>query len=102
MNEIILALIILALLVYIVYLNHQNQQQLQQLLDRIMAKNLQELKEDTRPLPKPEKTELVPPEYADINSLSDDEWDKVIERQAGRESTTNKAIRSLKKKIARK
>lgn len=101
MPEIILALIIFALLGYIVYLNEKHRDETQLLLNRLMAKDLNEFREYTVPL-KPEKAAKVPSQYADMNAIPDEEWDTIIKQQAGTESTTAKAVRTLKSKVLRK
>jgi hypothetical protein len=98
MNEIIYALVIFSLLGYVIYLNRQHQKETQLLLNRIMAKDLNEFKQTTVPV-KTDKTEKLPPQYADMQAMPDEEWDKIIKQQAGTESPTSKAIKSLKSKI---
>ncbi len=95
MVEYILALIIFSLLGYIVWKDKQHQREVSQLLDRIMAKDLQEFQAATVPINQ-EKPEIKPPEFVPMQTLPDDEWDKLIKQQAGTETTKDKAIKKLK------
>lgn len=100
MVEWILALIIFSLIGYIVFLNKQHSQETSRLLDRIMAKDLGEFQASTVQAPM-EKTEAKPSEYVPMQSLSDEEWDKLIKEQAGNETIKDKAVKKLKT-LARK
>jgi len=100
MVEWILALIIFSLIGYIVWKDRQHQTEVQLLLNRIMAKDLNEFQQHTIGV-KGEKTEPKPPEFVSVQSLSDDEWNKLIKEEAGNESTKDKAVKKLKS-LARK
>lgn len=95
MVDAIFGLIIFSLIGYIIYSNEQHAHEVSRLLDRIMAKNLPEFMA-TNPPPHRKSTEIEASDIANISDLPEEEWDKMIARQAGIESVKERAVKKLK------
>ena len=68
-------------------------------MDRLMAKTFQEFKEKTVPVNLGKMDTPTPNEYIPLDSLTDDEFEKAMKVQAGRESTLEKTARRIKSTI---
>lgn len=88
------------LLAFIAVQEYLNRKERKGLMDRIMAKDLTDLKvaekiEKEKPLKAPE---LVPPDFIEPSQVGDAEFDLAIKKELGRESLIEKAKEKLRRK----
>lgn len=89
--------IVIVLIVYIALQDFLNRKERNRLVNAFLAKNLTELNNvETKPS-KP--TPDAPPEFVPISDMDNEDFDKAIKKQLGRESRTDKIKEGLKKVI---
>lgn len=90
--------IVIALLVYLFVQEYYHRQETRKLIDRLMAKSLQEVNDVEAPK-SPEPEEEINPDLIPVSEVSDDEFMDGIRDQLGRLDTKTKAKRKLKRLI---
>ena len=97
MSEVI---IIIFLLAFIVVQEWQNRVERKKLVDAYLAKNLTELKqaEAIEKAKIPEPIPDLPSDFVPVDETSDEEFDKAIKKQLGRESLIEKTKAKLRRK----
>lgn len=77
-------IVIIALLVYIAYQEHGHRQERKKMMEAVMAKDLTEFKQGEM-TEKLEPEEEKPPEFMPIEEASEEEFNKAIKKDLGRE-----------------
>jgi hypothetical protein len=71
-----------------------------QLINRIIAKNVEEMKFlESKPEKQPIDDGDMPPEYVAMDDMNTDDFNKIIRQNLGRETIKDKAVRKLKEKV---
>lgn len=97
MGEIITILLLnIIWLLFVLYQDRENKKERQKLLDRIMAKSLDDLKEQERITESPETPE-VPPDFVPLSEADNDTFERSIKKQLGRQTPGEKIREKLKK-----
>lgn len=97
-----LFVIVLLLLLVNVYLIHMHNKERAQLINRIIAKNFDEIRELDRSQPKKDamaEEETLPPTIVPLEEIESEDFNAIIRRELGRETAIEKAKRTLKEKV---
>ena len=94
--------IIIALLIFIAWQDWQRRKERQEFFDYLKAKDIHELKEirkKERPEPKSQKLER--PELMPIEVATEEQFDKAIKKQLGRETLKERVAEKMRKAIGK-